>query len=353
MNADAVDGSPGMAIEGDGFFDAPFEVSYNVPSGQENDPEILRAENLFYNTPMTERYSEAVYGALKDIQAECAYDYQKFCGSSFYESPSASGGMLAADLFPTPDGMFQQIVNVPENARRLLAAIPTTDLAAKTGKDTLATLRTMLPHPHHFTLLSPHTSATENVKESRDILLKALKSPAVKSHGKKTLQVLEQHRRLSSSSSSEESSDSSSSSSEFPPFPIIFGHLRGPAPAFRPLPHPVPLALFDAPAVMPGRGMEGWGGMGRPMVPLPPPPVSASPAVPPEEPLYAYADDYRNFGRGRSIPKHRSSDSSSSSDSSDSSDSSESDSDSEDEDEGERHHRFGRPPLPPDNSFPG
>ncbi|RYY85167.1 hypothetical protein EON63_07930, partial [archaeon] len=139
MDVDVAEGSSGAAIDGDGFFAAPVDISYNVPSGYEYDPEILRAENLFYNTPMTEKYAESVYGAIKNIQAECAYDFEKFCGNNYYEKDV---NFLPANLFPSPDGMLQQIFSLPEGRRRLLATNPSAE-HANTGRDTLAYLRTL------------------------------------------------------------------------------------------------------------------------------------------------------------------------------------------------------------------
>lgn len=58
------------------------QVVYNVPDGLETDPEVIRAELLFYNSPLMESLSENVYGVLTNIQEQCEWDYQKFCSTS-------------------------------------------------------------------------------------------------------------------------------------------------------------------------------------------------------------------------------------------------------------------------------
>ncbi len=55
------------------------KISYNVATGDEQDKEILRANMLFYNTPLTESYSYEVYSLLNNVQDQCVYDFEKNC----------------------------------------------------------------------------------------------------------------------------------------------------------------------------------------------------------------------------------------------------------------------------------
>lgn len=55
------------------------EVVYNVPDGEEDNSEVIRAEMLFFNTPRTEFWASAVYDSVDDIQNQCYGDYMALC----------------------------------------------------------------------------------------------------------------------------------------------------------------------------------------------------------------------------------------------------------------------------------
>lgn len=88
---------------------------YNVPDAFEQNPEILRAELLFYNTPLTEAYTQDVYDSLKNVQEQCSYDYYKYCATE-------KGAMLKMDFDQLFDVMFNMPLSnmaVMENRRAL------------------------------------------------------------------------------------------------------------------------------------------------------------------------------------------------------------------------------------------
>mmetsp|Transcript_5249 Transcript_5249/g.7442 ORF Transcript_5249/g.7442 Transcript_5249/m.7442 type:complete len:618 (+) Transcript_5249:21-1874(+) len=58
------------------------ELVYNVPDGLEEDPDIIRSELLFFNTPRNQMYSDYVYFTLKNIQQQCSADYENMCDKS-------------------------------------------------------------------------------------------------------------------------------------------------------------------------------------------------------------------------------------------------------------------------------
>lgn len=57
------------------------EPYYHIPDGMEKDPEIIRAELLFYYTPESEQYSERVYQSLVHVEEQCSIDYKRFCNA--------------------------------------------------------------------------------------------------------------------------------------------------------------------------------------------------------------------------------------------------------------------------------
>jgi len=77
---------------------------YNVPDGLEKNPELLRAELLFYNTPQVEEIAEDVYTALTNVQEQCEVDFQKYCEPSV-SYPTAAEYVdlhdLANSMMPT------------------------------------------------------------------------------------------------------------------------------------------------------------------------------------------------------------------------------------------------------------
>lgn len=60
----------------------PEEYVYNTPDAYEKDPEILRAELLFFNNPQSQRFASQGYYALKDVQEQCQMDYEKLCSAN-------------------------------------------------------------------------------------------------------------------------------------------------------------------------------------------------------------------------------------------------------------------------------
>ena len=79
----------------------PFGLAYNVPDGFEEDQEIIRSEMMFFNTPLTEKYSAEVYGAVRNIQDQCTADYQAFCPTS--ASYMNLNSLMAQLLIPMDD----------------------------------------------------------------------------------------------------------------------------------------------------------------------------------------------------------------------------------------------------------
>ena len=53
-----------------------------APEEYEHTSDISSSEMSFYNTPLTEKYYDQVYGAIQNIQGQCAADYQRVCPSS-------------------------------------------------------------------------------------------------------------------------------------------------------------------------------------------------------------------------------------------------------------------------------
>jgi len=73
---------------------------YNIPGGLENDPELIRGEMMFYNTPSTEKYSELAYDSLINIQNQCSVDYDYFCGAQQFEPVSIND--IMTNMFSSP-----------------------------------------------------------------------------------------------------------------------------------------------------------------------------------------------------------------------------------------------------------
>jgi hypothetical protein len=73
---------------------------YNIPGGLEKDPELIRGEMMFYNTPSTEKYSEHAYDSLINIQNQCSVDYDYFCGAQQFEPVSIND--IMSNMFSSP-----------------------------------------------------------------------------------------------------------------------------------------------------------------------------------------------------------------------------------------------------------
>eukprot|EP01039_Chlorochromonas_danica_P007722 gene7722-8533_t len=124
-----------------------FQYSYNVPSGGESDPEMLRAESLFYNTPLVEKYSDAVYFSLQTIQDQCAWDFQQQC----------AGRGVAVDLFDT----LQQITVFDVN-RRL--AVDSSEFPQGSGRRMLEQFRSFYHKPKSHAIRKDRQAVTPPVK---------------------------------------------------------------------------------------------------------------------------------------------------------------------------------------------
>lgn len=76
MSVDYVDVTPAIGVA---IAPPQEEYVYNTADALEQNPEVLRAELLFYNNPQTSAYSPQVYYALQNVQDQCQADYVKFC----------------------------------------------------------------------------------------------------------------------------------------------------------------------------------------------------------------------------------------------------------------------------------
>lgn len=130
-----------------------FQYSYNVPSGGEGDPEMLRAESLFYNTPLVEKYSNAVYFSLQTIQDQCAWDFQQQC----------AGRGVAVDLFST----LQQITVFDVN-RRL--AVDGSEFPQGSGRRMLEQFRSFYHKPKSHSIRKDRQAVTPPVKRVTPIV---------------------------------------------------------------------------------------------------------------------------------------------------------------------------------------
>lgn len=107
-------------------------VSFDLIDGQEQNPEIIRSEMMFYSTPLTEKYAEAAYGAIQNIQAMCAMDYQSICPtSSPYMNLNYLMGELMTPMLFSGDNVYRR--------RRLHEARPA--VGFKSGAEYVAYLR--------------------------------------------------------------------------------------------------------------------------------------------------------------------------------------------------------------------
>jgi len=113
---------------------------FNAPDLFEEDPEIVKAEVGFFQTPHSNDYSEVVYGTLKNIEGTCALDYASLCvsksspslGSMSSMSMSGPGGVISLPDFMSQMGFdisFMpaedegEFINGGRRHRRNLAAV--------------------------------------------------------------------------------------------------------------------------------------------------------------------------------------------------------------------------------------
>ena len=123
---------------------------YNIPDGLENDPELIRGEMMFYNTPSTEKYSEHAYDSLINIQNQCSVDYEYFCGAQQFEPVSIND--IMGNMFSSP------LLNNFFFNRRLSA--PNADLIKplKSGADYVHFIRNELSKRTNLVPASPLSS---------------------------------------------------------------------------------------------------------------------------------------------------------------------------------------------------
>jgi len=81
---------------------------YNIPDGLEKDPELIRGEMMFYNTPSTEKYSEYAYDTLINIQNQCSADYDYYCGTQQFEPVSINDIMSSMFSSPVLNNFFNR-----------------------------------------------------------------------------------------------------------------------------------------------------------------------------------------------------------------------------------------------------
>ncbi len=142
----------------------PAGIAYNVPDGFEEDQEIIRSEMMFFNTPLTEKYSAEVYGAVQNIQDQCIVDYRTFCPTS---APFMNLNSLMAQLL------------IPMNDQRIFRGRRLKSSELKTGADYVGYLRSFYA-PFNLHLLGnthplsaavyrdPETGKFKAVESTRD-----------------------------------------------------------------------------------------------------------------------------------------------------------------------------------------
>lgn len=122
---------------------------YNIPGGLENDPELIRGEMMFYNTPSTEKYSEHAYDSLINIQNQCSVDYDYFCGAQQFEPVSIND--IMSNMFSSP--LLNNFFN-----RRLSASNADLIKPLKSGADYVHFIRSELSKRTNLVPASPLSS---------------------------------------------------------------------------------------------------------------------------------------------------------------------------------------------------
>lgn len=107
-------------------------VVYNQPDGVEEDPEAIRAEMMFYNTPKMQQWSPYVYASLLNVQDSCEYDFQTLC------DPDDDMQGTMAEL---NDYFFEQSASRESDFSQLLSSVfssfggPTSTVSLKAAND--------------------------------------------------------------------------------------------------------------------------------------------------------------------------------------------------------------------------
>jgi len=152
---------------------------YNIPGGLENDPELIRGEMMFYNTPSTEKYSELAYDSLINIQNQCSVDYDYFCGAQQFEPVSIND--IMTNMFSSP--LLNNFFN-----RRLSSSNADFTKPLKSGADYVHFIRSELSKRTNLVPASPLSSlffrsdlthSLKNVMDPSSSPLKDFKAPRI------------------------------------------------------------------------------------------------------------------------------------------------------------------------------
>jgi len=152
---------------------------YNIPGGLENDPELIRGEMMFYNTPSTEKYSELAYDSLINIQNQCSVDYDYFCGAQQFEPVSIND--IMTNMFSSP--LLNNFFN-----RRLSSSNADLIKPLKSGADYVHFIRSELSKRTNLVPASPLSSlffrsdlthSLKNVMDPSSSPLKDFKAPRI------------------------------------------------------------------------------------------------------------------------------------------------------------------------------
>lgn len=113
------------------------DTVYNTPDGNEDDPEIIRSEFLFYNTDRTEQWSPYVYQAINNVQDECTMDFETIC------DPEGIVALGDTDMNMDEDNFFSGISSLL-NAFSSAPVVRITELN-KNGRKLTKNVETMKP----------------------------------------------------------------------------------------------------------------------------------------------------------------------------------------------------------------
>lgn len=120
-------------------YDQPSTYIYTNSIGSDNsNADVVRSEMMFYNTPLTEKYAQAAYGAVQNIQDQCAVDFQSLCARS---APYMNLNDMMAQLMMPAEATYVY------RGRKLTEVKPFSEL--QTGAEYVDYLRSFY-RPHHF-----------------------------------------------------------------------------------------------------------------------------------------------------------------------------------------------------------
>lgn len=125
----------------DDYYSSDTEMLYNTPDQIEQDPEVIRSELLFYNTPRTQQWSPYVYGSLMNIQNQCYGDYATLCDRNAAVFEIQNNPSILNVIFDSFDKLsYGSIPDCFEEASRRLA-VSSTALHASHGMEMLNGMR--------------------------------------------------------------------------------------------------------------------------------------------------------------------------------------------------------------------